>query len=69
MANEARHHHHIPRFYLRGFSVRSGKQRKITVGKLEEALFFTTNVRNVGGCVISIGSILKGSSRTRSNLS
>jgi hypothetical protein len=50
MANEARHHHHIPQFYLRGFAASTGKDDyKLTVANLEAGKFFETNPRNVGG--------------------
>jgi hypothetical protein len=46
---EARHHHYIPQFYLRGFSTGSGKRCKLTVGNSKTQKFFETNPRNVGG--------------------
>ena len=49
MAKEARHHHYIPQCYLRGFTVGSGKRRRVTVANLASRRFFETNPRNVGG--------------------
>lgn len=50
MAEEARHHHHIPQGYLRGFAQqRSARQWYINVTDLEQKKTFTTNVRNVCG--------------------
>lgn len=49
MATEARHHHHIPQFYLRGFAASTGKDaHKLTVANLAAGRFFETNPRNVG---------------------
>jgi hypothetical protein len=49
MATEARHHHHIPQFYLRGFAARLGKgDYKLTVANVAAGNFFETNPRNVG---------------------
>src|SRR5688572_7912988 len=44
---EARLHHHIPEFYLRGFTVGSGKKRKIQVAVTGEGRFFETNPKKV----------------------
>lgn len=50
MATEARHHHHIPQFYLRGFAASTGKDDyRLTVANLAAGKFFETNPRNVGG--------------------
>lgn len=49
MANEARHHHYLPRCYLRGFAVGSGKKCRLTVANLKNDVFFETNPHNVGG--------------------
>ena len=47
---EARRHHHIPQFYLRGFTASTGKgDYKLTVANLAAGRFFETNPRNVGG--------------------
>jgi hypothetical protein len=50
MSTEARHHHHIPQFYLRGFAANTGKgDYKLTVANVAAGRFFETNPRNVGG--------------------
>ena len=46
---EARHHHHIPQCYLRGFATGSGKKCRLAVANLENGIFFDTNPRNVAG--------------------
>ena len=47
--NEARHHHHIPQYYLRGFATGSGAKARVTVAALKAQNFFETNPRNIGG--------------------
>jgi len=47
--NEARHHHHIPQCYLRGFSTGSGKKCRVQVANLVPQVWFETNPRNIGG--------------------
>ncbi len=49
MADTARHHHHIPDFYLRGFGQRSKKKILLTVTQLRTGTVFKTTTRNVGG--------------------
>ena len=51
MAEEARHHHHIPQFYLRGFSMRVGNKKKwkIIAGNVHENRYFETTPRNIAG--------------------
>ncbi len=50
MSTQARHHHHIPQFYLRGFAASTGKDGyRLTVADLAAEKFFDTNPRNVGG--------------------
>ncbi len=49
MRKEARHHHFLPKFYLRGFLPSNQKNSKITVLDLERRRYFPTNIRNIGG--------------------
>lgn len=50
MSAQARHHHHIPQFYLRGFAAQTENgEYKLTVANLAAGKFFETNPRNVGG--------------------
>lgn len=50
MSAAARHHHHIPQFYLRGFAASTKKgDYKLTVANVAAGKFFETNPRNVGG--------------------
>lgn len=49
MTKVARHHHHLPQCYLRGFASGSGKKCKLTVANLRGRRFFETKPRNVGG--------------------
>ena len=48
MANQARLHHYVPQFYLRGFSRSPSKNAKVTVIDLERGRQFETAVKNVG---------------------
>jgi hypothetical protein len=48
MANEARLHHYIPQFYLRGFGRSTSKNSKVTVIDLERERQYETAVKNVG---------------------
>jgi len=45
--SEARKHHYISAFYLRGFSVGKGKHRKIQVARLPENRFSDENPKKV----------------------
>lgn len=45
----ARHHHHVPQFYLRGFTAVRSKKAKLHVIDFEEGRAFATGPRNVGG--------------------
>jgi hypothetical protein len=48
MANEARLHHYLPQFYLRGFSRSGAKKAKVTVVDLDRGRQYETSVKNVG---------------------
>lgn len=48
VAKEARQHHHIPEFYLRGFATGSGKRRRIQVGNIIARNFFEVNPKKIG---------------------
>jgi len=49
MSKQARHHHYIPQFYLRGFLPTGQKKPKLTVIDLNEQRVFLTGTRGVGG--------------------
>lgn len=44
-----RHHHYIPKCYLRGFLTENKENEKITVIDLKQKKSFETNIRNIGG--------------------
>ena len=45
----ARHHHHVPQFYLRGFANGIKRQARVHVIDVRSRRSFTTVVRNIGG--------------------
>ena len=45
---EARRHHHIPQFYLRGFATGSGKKTRVQVASLRAQRWFEAHPKNIG---------------------
>ncbi|AQT67247.1 hypothetical protein STSP2_00390 [Anaerohalosphaera lusitana] len=48
MGNTSRHHHFIPRFYLKGFLFEAEENPRLAVIDLKKKKQFQTNTRNVG---------------------
>jgi hypothetical protein len=49
VSKEARHHHYLPRCYLRGFRSKNDKPPRIAVLDLKQKKHFETGTRNIGG--------------------